>query len=143
MAKGIKSEAKSFPLGSYLGLFCLVLVFFCIVFVGKNTKKMEYGPEKIFVVDKESAIFRSFRPAWKEDFCPECFFYYIQDADNGDTNDERKIIIRRKEDGAFFTAKLKNPQLLLKRGERINLMFIQYWRSISVLDEYLVADVYK
>jgi len=100
--------------------------------------KVEYGPEKTFVVDKESPTYKAFRPITKTEVGPNSYFYYVQEADNS-ALDERRIILRRKEDGIFFAAKLKNPGAKLQKGQQMKLVLIQYWRSPTVLDEYLVA----
>src|SRR5665647_2643834 len=105
----------SLPL--FLGICLLGHIIYLII---APTTKSEFGPEKTFVVDNESMTYRAFRPITKTDFGSSSYFYYVQDADNS-TMDERRIIVRRKEDGIFFAAKLKDPNAGLQKGQRIRL----------------------
>jgi len=124
----------SLPL--FLGICLLGHIIYLII---APTTKSDFGPDKTFVVDKESMPYRAFRPVTRTDFDPNKYFYYVQESDNSDA-DERRIIIRRKEDGIFFAAKLKDPNTSLQKGQKIKLMLIQCWRCPTALDEYLLAE---
>ena len=111
----------------------------CIVSFVIFHDEQEYGLEKDFVIDKNNINFRTFRPTWKEDFYPDDFFYYIQEADNADSGDGRKIIVRSKSGGIFFAARVKDPSLKFKKGNQIKLEIIRYWQSPTALIECLVV----
>lgn len=124
----------SLPL--FLGIFLLIQLVYGIIV---STNKTDFGPEKTFVVDKGDMTYRAFRPITKTKFGPNSYFYYVQDADNS-ALDDRRIIVRRKKDGIFFAAKLKDPNISLQKGQKIKLMLIQCWRCPTALDEYLLAE---
>ena len=123
-------------------MFIAIATYALLVHVCSPTPKT-FGPEKPFTVDKGNVTFRAFRPVTISavDSREHNHYFYVQDADNNAPILERRIIVRRIEDGRFFAAKLKNQDLKLQRGQRIKLTLVQYWRSETVLDEQLIADL--
>jgi len=125
--------------------FVVIFLLIAMIVDEINKPKKEFGPEKPFVVDKTSITFNAFRPATVTDFNLDFegkrqHYFYVQEADNTAAMVERRIIVRRIEDGQFFAAKMQNQTLKLQRGQRIRLTFVQYWRSPTTLDEYLIAE---
>ena len=105
-----------------------------------SSPENDFGPEKTFVTDHNNPVFSPFRPAVIVDMGPNEFFYYVQEADNAGTEFERRIIIRRKKDGIFFNAILKNPAVKLQKGQEMKLSQVSYYRTTMVLAEYLLAE---
>jgi hypothetical protein len=125
--------------------FVVISLFIIMIIDEINSPRKEFGPEKPFIVDKTSITFNAFRPVAIIDFNLDLegkqqHYFYVQEADNTVFMIERRIIVRRIEDGQFFAAKLRKQDLKLKRGQRIRLTLVQYWRSPTTLDEYLIAE---